>query len=210
MNGMPSKLFFVSAVLVHIGCFTAIAQDAQTVYRQFQERYLSGESLRVVFRDAANPHISGSLTVKRGNRFILEAGGRTIHCNGSTLWNYHAPTAKVIISNYSAVASLLSPEKIFLNFPTDYKPTLERSMHSSGEKNLTLTLTPRADSLMVESLAKIVLRLAPSGGTLREVEVSDGTMDSRWIIESIDPDFRIENEAFEPVYPEGTTEIDLR
>jgi outer membrane lipoprotein-sorting protein len=189
------------------------AQTADELFAAVQKKYTDGASLRVKFQ-LEQENIRGSLALKRGNKYILDiGGGRTIICNGKTVWNYDAPQRKVVISDFRENPDNISPERIFLNFPRTYRPVLTTDQ-ASGDAILTLTPAKARDQ--VSDMQRVVLRLAPQALKtpqslkLKAIGIFDGTVQHDWTILDMKPDAGLTDAAFEWKPPQGAQVIDLR
>lgn len=204
-------LFVCAAIYVSQGSFAICnAQNAEETFELVSSRLSNAESLRIEFEQRGQMGLSGILTVKRGNRYILELPGRTIYCNGSTVWNYDAANKKVIVSEYLDGADAISPEKLFLSFPTTYTPSLKKESNSNGTKYIALTLRPRRPQDAIGGMNRIVLKLTPGSLDIRMISISDGASERVWLIKNIAVEEEIADTAFEFEAGEGVRVIDLR
>jgi outer membrane lipoprotein-sorting protein len=186
--------------------FFASAQTADEFYSAVQKKYGEGASMRVRFVLKAED-IRGSLTLKRGNKYILELAGRTIICNGKIVQNYTPADKKVVVSAFRDNPDNISPERIFMNFPRTYRPTL---ILDKASKDAILMLAPAKARDQVSDMQRVTLRLQQETLKLKEISIFDGTTTHEWAILDIKPDAGIPDTAFEWKPPQGTQIIDLR
>lgn len=179
--------------------------SADDVFTTVQKKYADGASMRVKFL-IKSEDLRGSLALKRGNKYILELGGRTIICNGKTVWNYDRAQKKVVISDFRDTPDNISPERIFMNFPRTHKPSLSTEKTST---DLLLTLTPAKARDQMSDMQRVGLRLTQDI-RLKGIAIFDGSTLHEWDITDIKPDAGLTDSVFEWKPPQGVQVIDLR
>ncbi|MCU0424698.1 MAG: outer-membrane lipoprotein carrier protein LolA [Candidatus Kapabacteria bacterium] len=179
--------------------------SADEVFNAVQKKYADGASLRVKFV-MKSEDVRGSLALKRGNKYILEVSGRTIICNGTTVWNYDAAQKKVVISDFRDNPDNISPERIFMNFPRGYKPSLSAEKSSN---DLLLSLAPAKSRDQISDMQRVGMRLSRDL-KLKQLAIYDGSTLHEWEISSIIPDAGLTDAMFEWKPPQGVQVIDLR
>ncbi|MBD1207728.1 MAG: outer membrane lipoprotein carrier protein LolA [Ignavibacteria bacterium] len=179
--------------------------SADEVFTAAQKKYADGASMRIKFV-MKSEDIRGSLALKRGNKYILELSGRTIICNGKTVWNYDVAQKKVVMSDFRDNPDNISPERIFLNFPRNYKPALTIEKSSN---DFLLTLAPAKARDQISDMQRVGLRLSREM-RLKAVAIFDGSALHEWDITDIKPDAGLADSVFEWKPPQGVQIIDLR
>lgn len=179
--------------------------SADEVFAAAQKKYADGASMRIKFV-MKSEDVRGSLALKRGNKYILELPGRTIICNGKTVWNYDAVQKKVVISDFRDNPDNISPERIFLNFPRNYKPNLAVEKSSN---DFLLTLAPAKARDQISDMQRVGLRLSREM-RLKGISIFDGSAVHEWDITDIKPDAGLADSVFEWKPPQGIQIIDLR
>ncbi len=200
-------LFFVSTTFAQNG-----AADAQSVFARVQKQYGESESIRAQFftRMPGDANmVRGTLLVKRGNKFRLDMSGRTVVCNGQTVWNYDHNEKKVVISTFKNNPATVSPEKIFLGFPKTYKPTIKQESASEG-RLLRLVLTPSSARDAVGGMQEVTMRLVPETLKLKELLISDGSATYQWTMTELIINAGLKDVQFEYTIPNGAQVVDLR
>jgi outer membrane lipoprotein-sorting protein len=188
--------------------FIVLAQaslSAEEVFAAAQKKYADGSSMRIKFV-MKSEDIQGSLALKRGNKYILETGGHTVICNGKTVWNYDASQKKVVVSDFRDNPDNISPERIFMNFPRGYKPSLSVEKSSS---DLLLSLAPAKVRDQISDMQRVGLRFSRDM-RLKEIAIFDGSALHEWSITDIKPDAGLADIVFEWKPPQGVQVIDLR
>ncbi len=212
----PFKLHVlrISQLLILVSFASAVqapASELDDVLSTFKKRYLSAQTLQLQFADQDLAALRGDLTLKRGNKFILDLGERSIICDGATIWNYQASQAKVVVDSYKPDINRMMPESIFLAFPSSGNFDLRRSTQSTGEQRYILSWTPNeGEEDAFYRLQRIKLLFAATTLELQEVEIFDGNVTRRWALQNIVIDAAVEDEEFSFEAPEGVRVIDLR
>lgn len=207
-KGLIYRLYFAISfcIITALVNSSLAAQSADEVFASVQKKYGEGASMRVRFALKAED-IRGSLIIKRGNKYILELAGRSIICNGKTVQNYTPADKKVVISDFRDNPDNISPERIFMNFPRGYHPTL---IFDKANKDAILMLTPAKPRDQISDMQRVTLRLQQETMKLKGISIFDGTTTHEWTILDIKPDAGIPDSAFEWKPPQGAQIIDLR
>lgn len=212
---MPTLSVAVRTLLLALvfigGSFSLLAErDAASLFQAIQRKYGEATSLQVVFAQKDNPSITGRLTVKRNNKFMIELDDRTVICNGTTMWNYTPTRNKVIVSNYIDGSDAISPQKLFMSFPKHYVPSLSRERRSSGDDYIVLVLRPKNQQSVVGGLQKITMKVEPKTLEIAELEISDGSTVRGWTISGLKTDINVPDSMFEFASTDDIRVIDLR
>ncbi len=204
------RLFVLIAAVVGTAVAVAPPRDAESVFQAIQRKYSDASSMQVVFAQKDNPSITGKLTVKRDNKFIIELDDRIVICNGSTMWNYTPSKNKVIVSKYIDGSDAISPQKLFMSFPKTYVPSLLRENRSTGEDYVVLALKPKNQQAVVGGLQKITMKLSPRTLEIAELEIFDGSNVRGWVISGLKTDISVSDSDFEFKPTDDIRVIDLR
>lgn len=186
------------------------ARDAESIFQAIQRKYSDASSMQVVFAQKDNPVLTGKLTVKRNNKFVIELDDRLVICNGTTMWNYTPDKRKVIISNYVDGNDAISPQKLFMSFPRHYVPSLVRESRSTGEDHIVLVLKPKSPQAVVGGLEKITMKLSPKTLEIAELEIFDGSNVRGWSISGLKTNINVPDSMFEFTPTDDIRVIDLR
>jgi len=73
----------------------ALALDKDEIYSAVKEKYGNLDCITVKFKEK-NSGISGTLSAKRSNKYILELNDRTIVCNGKRSGTTQKMTTKLL------------------------------------------------------------------------------------------------------------------
>ncbi len=205
-----ARLFVLLAVVVGTAVALVPPRDAESVFQAIQRKYGEASSIQVVFAQKDNPSITGKLTVKRDNKFMIELDDRIVICNGSTMWNYTPSKNKVIVSQYIDGSDAISPQKLFMSFPRTYTPTLLRESRSTGDDYVILALRPKNQQAVVGGLQKITMKLSPRTLEIAELEIFDGSNVRGWVISGLKTNINVSDSDFEFTPTDDIRVIDLR
>jgi outer membrane lipoprotein-sorting protein len=144
------------------------------------------------------------LIAARANRFRLEWLGRTVVCDGQTIWNYMPERRQVIISS---AARLSPPGGIEAVLTALLQRTQLRLVDRMGD-SLRVELIP-SDSAGL-GFRKAVLTLRRSRWTPVAIELTGDGWQQRWQIRSFRANPPVTAADFRFTPPEGTEVLDLR
>ena len=183
MFGRRSLIFIAVSVIATAHLWSAAAQKGEDVFAALQAKIAASEGITAEFASLNMPSMKGTLTVGKNNTFRIQTPDRTIACDGKLVRNYSPSDRKVIVSEYIETDDVLSPERLFLNFPAQYVPSL-RTMSSSGTAGslLSLQLKPASPDDVIGTLERITLLLEPGSLIIKEISFFDGIEEQSWSI----------------------------
>jgi outer membrane lipoprotein carrier protein len=197
--------------------FTAFAGDAPTaseIVKNIQENYNRTNDAVIEFSETVvlplsklTQTTSGTLYLKKGNRYRIETKDKIFVTDGKTSWAYTPSTKQVVIDNFRDDKNTVSPEKFLLSVPSNYYVVLISSNVSNTDTTYTLRLTPKNDNSFIRSIKLVV------GGnwTVRSAEVSDmNDAQYTYTVKDLKLNTGLPDSKFEFVPPEGAQIIDLR
>jgi outer membrane lipoprotein-sorting protein len=197
------SFFFISSI-------SSFAQSADDIYKQLTQRITTSKAVQADFAYPNFDHLSGTLIVTRGNRFRIDMPDRSIISDGKSVWNYAITQNKVIVSNQADGMGAVSPETLFMDFPTTYEPRLKKYRSSKGESDFLLTLTPK-DSV-IAGLDTVRLTLSSFSLDISSIEVASNGTTQAWNISNFSTSIQPADSLF--TFPEQPTDtirvIDLR
>lgn len=186
------------------------AQTAEEVFSAVRGLIQQGQGIKTEFQSRTYPDIKGTLAIGKANMFKMELGQKSIICDGKTIYNYDSQAQKVIISDYIDGGDVLAPERFFTSFPQQYIPSLKRVQGSKGSSYLLLTLVPERAEEKVGNLEKVVLKLQPLSYEVRELTISDGSIEETWILTNFSAKAALPKSEFTFQPPKQARVIDLR
>lgn len=152
--------------------------------------------------------VSGTLFLKKENKYRVELDDQTIVTDGVTVWSYSAADKQVLVDNFRKDERMLSPEKILTGTPSDFHSTILGREVVKGKPTVRLKLVPNDDQSFVQ-----VLRLWVDETTwfISKVEVVDaGGKETTYIVSNVNVNIGLEDSRFTYTIPEGVEVVDLR
>lgn len=95
------------------------------------------QAVKMRYKPAAQQQ-SGTLKMKKGNKYRIETEHQTIVTDGVTVWMYTPKAKQVLIDKVKSVGMVLTPDKFFRELPKGFTAV---SADQSGP-NILLTLQP--------------------------------------------------------------------
>ena len=151
---------------------------------------------------------SGTLFLKKGNRYRLEVEGRTIVTDGSTVWSYSPLMNQVIIDQFNSDERMWSPEKILTGAPGDFLASVLGTDKIRGSDLLVLKLVPKNDESFISA---VKLWIDGSTWLVKRAEVVDfNGKRTEYEITDVKINTGLEDRWFTYEIPRGVDVVDLR
>ncbi|MFM8771464.1 MAG: LolA family protein [Candidatus Kapaibacterium sp.] len=186
--------------LMVLGTLHASAAD---ILERFHARYRSLSSISMRF--TGTDGISGSITARKGGKYRIEAGGRTIACDGRTVWNAQASTKSVIVNAYKPLSSDVSLERVFFEIISVYRSSIVEQTPSGT----VLRLTAPQPAAVIANVTSLDLTLDASAYVTKLVVVS-GPSKITYSISKLQTNPSTSNTRFSYTIPKGWEVLDLR
>lgn len=191
---------FVAGGLMVFGTLQATAAD---ILEKFHTRYRSLSSISMRF--AGTDGISGSIIARRGGKYRIEAGGRTIACDGRTVWNAQVSSKSVIVNAYKPLSSDVSLERVFFEIMSVYRSSIvERTPTGT-----ILRLTAPQPAAIIANVSSLDVTLDASANVTKIV-VASGPSKITYSISKLQTNPSTSNARFSYTIPKGWEVIDLR
>jgi outer membrane lipoprotein-sorting protein len=198
-------IILISIFTILLGMVDA-KSNADAEFNAIKKIYGNMKTVSFNFANQDNSNIHGSLIAKRGNKFKLQFGNRTIRCDGKTVWNYSQDENNVIVSNFESHGDENSIETIFFSMLDTHKPIgLSSSTNSAGNKLMLLDLVSTADPNR-----KIEIAYYPDNRTIAEVTLTNNYVVETWLINKLKINPEIADNTFIFESDEKIEMIDLR
>ena len=100
----------------------SFAQDSQEIIKKVQSTYENITDAKAVFSQTLKgsggraSSSSGTIYIKKNNKYRIETGGQIIITDGQTSWSYSPRKKQVIIDNYKEDGNTFSPNKFLFNY----------------------------------------------------------------------------------------------
>ena len=155
--------------------------------------------------------LTGSIKVKRGNKFTLTLPGRKITTNGVTVWNYTPATRSVVIGNYDGAQRQLNLESVFFTVLQTYSPAgLTRKVVSDGGRYDVLKLLPANPEKRTDDIASVEIYLKPGSEIIRKIGVKMDGQTMMYTLNNLKFHVSVSDAEFEFTPPKGVEVVDMR
>ena len=152
--------------------------------------------------------VTGTLFLKKGNKYRVEFDEQTIVTNGQTVWSYSVSTNQVLIDNFKLDGRSISPEKILAGAPADFYSTLVGKEKLGKSETIRLKLIPKDDQSFIRSLK---LWVDESNWLIKKAEISDVSgKQTEYFVKDVEVNIGLQDSHFTYQIPEGVEVVDLR
>jgi outer membrane lipoprotein carrier protein len=151
---------------------------------------------------------SGTLRMKRPNKYRIETEYQTLVTDGATVWSYSPVNKQVLIDRYKETSDSFAPEQFLLNLPANYYASLVPQDKKGEASWLVLKLVPKDDQSFIKSMKVWV-----EEGTwiVRKVEMLDvNDTEKTYNVLEIKVNTGLKDGTFAFTAPAGTEVVDLR
>lgn len=210
------KRLLLMAILVAACVGIVQSEDsAQDVLERMKKKYDSiydaqfRFSQKVKFEMArVEQLVSGTLLLKKENKYRVELEEQTIVTNGETVWSYSLPNNQVLIDHFKMNDRTFSPERILTGAPEDFAATVVGRETLGKSSAIILKLVPRDDQAFVRSM-----KIWVDDGTwmIRRVELVDANgKETQYTVSDVKINVGLQDSRFTYQIPEGVEVVDLR
>ncbi len=182
-----------------------VIQNVQNAYKDISDAKASF-SQTVKFNKSKSQSSSGTLYIKKENKYRIETGSQTIVTDGSTSWSYTPSKKQVVIDYYKETGNTFSPNKYLFQYPENFYSDLTGTEKLNGKDVYVLSLKPR-ESGYVKS-AK--LWVGKDDWIIKKIYILTDESSSTYSIKNIQTNIGVSNSKFTFSPPEGTEVIDMR
>ncbi len=181
--------------------------DKDAVYNALLDKYGELTSISLKFQSMNNKSITGSLTAKKGNKYVLKIGSRTITCNGKSLWNYSTDDSVVIITKFDKSIHTNSIENMFFSLLEEFSPIAMKSESSS--KGTSFTVLTLGSNNSQSDIKQIKLWIGKNGD-IASFSLIKNSSEEKWAVWDILINKKVQDKQFEFSAPKGAEIMDLR
>jgi len=208
-GGMALFLMVASLAMV------AVSQNAEDVLEKVRKRYDAMTDAELKFTEKVRfpmakieQQVSGTLFVKKNNKYRVELDDRVIVTDGQTLWSYSAANNQVVIDRFKQDAQSLSPEKILVGTPENFTASTVGEEKVGGHATTILKLIPKDDQSFIRSVR---LWVDEDDWMIRQVEIVDvSEKQTTYTVLQVRTNTGLQDSRFVYKIPEGADVVDLR
>ncbi len=205
----------VLALLLAVPLIGRAQESGQDVLDLVRKKYDSMTDAEVRFTQKVKFSLStaeaastGTLQIKKPNKYRLEMGDQTVVTDGTTVWSYSKPLNQVLVDKYKEDERSLTPEHLLLGTSGGYTPVLVGTDRIGKTETKILKLTPKDEQSMVSAIR---LWVDDHDWTVKQVEVLDvnGKQTTYTVLQlKFNPGLADSRFVFQA--PEGAEVVDLR
>jgi chaperone LolA len=152
---------------------------------------------------------SGTVMMKKGNKYRIESQEQTLVTDGSTVWAYSPVNNQVLIDSYRENPNTFSPEKFLLGLPKNFRATFVEDKASAAPDAIVLKLLPKSDAAKFVKSLKVWID--SNDWSVRKVEYVDmNETRTVYLLKSVTFNGGILDGRFTFVVPEKIEVVDLR
>jgi chaperone LolA len=151
---------------------------------------------------------SGTLRMKRPNKYRIETEYQTLVTDGTTVWSYSPVNKQVLIDRYKETPDSFAPEQLLLNLPANYFASLVQQEKKGEATWFALKLVPKDDQSFIKSMKVWV---EEGSWVVRKVEMLDvNDTEKMYDVQEIKMNTGLKDVTFTFTAPAGTEVVDLR
>lgn len=108
-----------------------IIQNVQNVYSGITDAKASFTQT-IKYSSAKSQTSSGTVYIKKENKYRIETASQIIVTDGVTSWSYSPAKKQVVIDNYKETGNTFSPNKYLFQYPENYYSDLDGRRNSEA------------------------------------------------------------------------------
>ena len=131
--------------------------DASDILTKIREKYDSIHDASLTFKrhvvfgvTQSQQDFSGTLLMKKKNKYRIELEDQTIVTDGATAWTYSRLNNQVFIDRYKEDPISFTPDRMLVNAPENYAATLLGKEKLGERETSVLKLVPKNDTSNVK------------------------------------------------------------
>jgi outer membrane lipoprotein carrier protein len=213
---MSKRIAIAIFISVLLNIIYALAGDeTETIVKKLQKKYDSIRDASVTYVQhvqfgvtKSEQNFSGSLVMKKENKYRIEMEQQTIVTDGKSVWSFNKSNNQLLIDKYKDDPKSFSPEKVLVNLPGNYNAAVIGKEKIGDEEYSILKLTPKQDKFNFKWMKVWV---DPKDWLMKKIQVldiSDNLM--TYTLHEIKINQGVLDTIFQFVTPDSAEVIDLR
>ena len=151
---MKLKIF----LLLFLIPFSLISQQTkESVHQSLVNKYTKFKGIQIDFANQSLPERS-TIYATYGNKYTIKTPGRTLYCDGQTIWNVDTQKKSVVITSVKQNRNSFSIDEVFFNIIKNYHPN-ELKVVDSKQKRFVLTLLPKNSESIIQNVSRLNLEV---------------------------------------------------
>lgn len=172
------------SILLIAGSLFSQQSSASDVLEKIRSRYQQMNDAAATFTQTVKLRyskngqpMSGTVKIKKGNKYRIETQQQIIATDGVTVWMYTPKTKQVLIDRFRANRQPFSPDKFLLGLPSDF--TSESVVYKDSQ--YALKLVPKAGNVIYSSIASLTVWTTEEQWLVHTVEIIEKNGTSKTI-----------------------------
>jgi len=182
-----------------------IIQNVQNTYKDIDDAKASF-SQTVKYNGSKSQTSSGTLYIKKENKYRIETSSQILVTDGTTSWSYNPGKKQVVIDNYKETGNTFSPNKYLFQYPENFYSDLSGTETMGGKDVYVLKLKPREGG-MVKSAT---LWVGKDDWLIKKIYIQTDESTTTFNVKNIQINPGLSNSKFTFTPPEGVEVIDMR
>jgi outer membrane lipoprotein-sorting protein len=145
-------------ILLLLSHFIVTAQQTkESVHQTLVDKYSKFKGIQIEFANQNLPEKS-TIYATYGNKYTIKTPGRTLYCDGVTVWNVDTQKKSVVISSVKQNRNSFSIDEVFFNIIKNYIPN-ELKVIDAKMKRSVLTLLPKSTEFIIQNVNRLNLEV---------------------------------------------------
>ncbi len=174
------SLPILSAFLFSLHNVSTAQEKAEDIVNKIRQTYEKLESLKGDFEQefiwslaGETQVLSGTLYLKKGDRYRVETPNQMIITDGKTVWTYSLDKNQVFVDNLEKSKDNPLPRDLIIKYTHDFKPKLLRSEKLGAVDCYVLALTPRDENSFIRSVTAWIDKSTWLAARIEQVDIND-------------------------------------
>jgi len=151
-------VIFQLILLLLVCPLIVISQNSkEEVHQSLVKQYTKFKGIQIDFANQNLPDKS-TILATYGNKYSIKTPGRTLYCDGVTIWNVDTQKKSVVISSVKQNRNSFSIDEVFFNIIKNYIPN-ELKIMDSKLKRSVLTLLPKNKESIIQNVSRLNLEV---------------------------------------------------
>ena len=212
MKKIHTLKYLLIAVALFLGINNSYSQTAQEIIKQTQQKYESISDAKATFSQSykgssgKSQSASGTIYIKKSNKYRIETGGQVIITDGTTSWTYSPKKKQVVIDNYKEDGSSFSPNKFLFSYPENFYSDLDGEEKIGTADCYVLKLSPRSAG----NIKSAKIWIDKNDYIIKKINVNTKEGSNTYTLKNVDLDAGVASSKFTFSPPADVEVIDMR
>jgi len=200
------------AFALMLGIQNSYSQTAQEIIKKTQDKYESISDAKATFSQSykgssgKSQSASGTIYIKKANKYRIETGGQVIITDGTTSWTYSPKKKQVVIDNYKDDGSTFSPNKFLFKYPENFYSDLDGEDKVGTVDCYVLKLSPRSAG----NIKSAKIWIDKNDYIIKKISVNSKEGSNTYTLKDVNLDAGVASSKFTFSPPADVEVIDMR